>query len=849
MCDRERVGKGVLCLAAFVVWSPFVTTGVRAQDEVLVVERLPGGTDAHYVSRRAPLEPSPLVELPIGSVRPRGWLLTCLERQRDGLVGQLGHVSAWLTKDGNAWLAPDGRGDWGWEEVPYWLKGYIELAHLLQDPEMIAEANVWIEAALASRRDDGNFGPVRRFDDDGSQDFWANMVMLFCLQTHYEATNDERVLALMRAYFRYQLGVPDAAFLTHYWQHMRGGDNLYSVYWLYDRMGEPWLLELGAKLHRHTVDWGRAEGLPNLHNVNVAQGFREPATWFQQSHDRKDLDASYRAFRSVRERFGQVPGGMFGGDENCREGFTDPRQAIETCGSVEQMASDEILFRITGDPSWAEHCEEVAFNTWPPAFTADQRALRYLTSPNHVVSDSENHAPGIENGGAFLVMNPLSHRCCQHNASHGWTSFTKNLWSATTDGGLCVGMYAPCIVRARVGRGEGASVAIEVDTRYPFEETVRLRVRLAGEATFPLYLRFPTWCDRVTLRLNGEEHDVSRAGGSSVFLRLQRSWKDGDRVELRLPMDVRVTRWPENHGAVSVQRGPLTYSLHIEERHVTVDPAKTALPGSRWQEGLDLSAWPATEIYPASPWNYGLILPERDPSTAFTVERRPWPADDFPFVADGAPIVLHATARRIPAWQLDRFGLAAELQDGPVFSAEPDEPIQLVPMGGARLRISAFPVIATGENGVLWKEPRRPRQRFEVLASHCFAGDRADAVADDLEPSSSDDHGIARHTFWPHLGTSEWIEARFASPRTVERVALYWFDDRTSGGRCRVPKTWRLFARVGDAWQPLAPDQEHGVAMDRWNELVFKAVTTDRLRLEVDLREGVSAGVLEWKVE
>ena len=76
----------------------------------------------------------------------------------------------------------------------------------------------------------------------------------------------------------------------------------------------------------------------------------------------------------VRTLYGQVPGGMFGADENARKGYNDPRQAVETCGMVEQMASDEILAGITGDPFWADHCEDVAFNTYPAAVMADFKA-------------------------------------------------------------------------------------------------------------------------------------------------------------------------------------------------------------------------------------------------------------------------------------------------------------------------------------------------------------------------------------------------------------------------------------------------------------------------------------------
>ena len=51
----------------------------------------------------------------------------------------------------------------------------------------------------------------------------------------------------MTRYFRWELNCPDADFLTGYWPKLRGGDNLESIYWLYNRTGEAWLLDLAAK--------------------------------------------------------------------------------------------------------------------------------------------------------------------------------------------------------------------------------------------------------------------------------------------------------------------------------------------------------------------------------------------------------------------------------------------------------------------------------------------------------------------------------------------------------------------------------------------------------------------------
>src|SRR4051812_46461424 len=223
--NREMVAISSIwpCLLFWLVGSLSLGAGGNT-----VLERLPtGGTNSFYINERPPLALTALLPLPSGSIQPRGWLRVFLERQREGLTGHLGEISSWLQKDDSAWLNKSGKGKYGWEELPYWLRGYIELAWILDDAKMKAEAQSWIDGVLSSQRPDGDFGPDQRFED-GSRDFWANMIMLYALQTYYDHTIDPRVLDLMAKYFHYQNSVPDDKFLTHYWQRMRGGDNLYS---------------------------------------------------------------------------------------------------------------------------------------------------------------------------------------------------------------------------------------------------------------------------------------------------------------------------------------------------------------------------------------------------------------------------------------------------------------------------------------------------------------------------------------------------------------------------------------------------------------------------------------------
>ncbi|HEY2147712.1 MAG TPA: hypothetical protein VGH32_07225, partial [Pirellulales bacterium] len=128
--------------------------------QIRAVKQIPAeARTSQYVSNREPLTASPLVKLPIGSIKPRGWLRNQLELEAQGMTGRLEEISPWCRFDENAWADPEGKGHSGWEEMPYWLKGYGDLGYVLGDEAIIKEARRWIEAALASQRDDGWFGP------------------------------------------------------------------------------------------------------------------------------------------------------------------------------------------------------------------------------------------------------------------------------------------------------------------------------------------------------------------------------------------------------------------------------------------------------------------------------------------------------------------------------------------------------------------------------------------------------------------------------------------------------------------------------------------------------------------
>lgn len=657
-----------------------------AQNAVTVVDRPVTSVSNNYTNFREPLKQVPLLKLPVGKVQPKGWLRKYLELQKEGLNGKLGTISAWLDKNNNQWLSDSG--DHGWEEVPYWLRGYCSLAYILDDQEMKDEAQVWFDAVLKNLKEDGFLGP-RNYEGENPE-LWAQMIMLWALQTYYEYSGDERVIPAISDYLKWELTVDDSKFLKGLWQEKRGGDNLWSAMWLYNRTGDSEILPLMDKLHRNTSDWTQSGTLPNWHGVNVAQGFREPATYYLYSSDPNMLAATYNDFNIMRERYGQVPGGMYGADENARQGYFDPRQGAETCAIVEQMASDEILMGITGDPFWADHCEDVALNTYTAALMPDMKSLRYITSPNMAISDEKLHGPSIDNNlRGMLSMSPFSSRCCQHNHGMGWPYYAEHLVMATTDNGLAAMLYAASETTAKVA--DGIEVMLEETTEYPFEDKVTFTLHTQQQVAFPLYLRIPAWAKGASVIINGAENKASAAEGK--YIRIDRTWSDGDKVVLNLPMEFSTRVWQQNKASLSVNYGPLTLSLKIDENIEQHDSRDKDFvqDDSHWQNGVDASLWPCYVLKPGSEWNYALKVDKNFMPVDIKVTKKAYPADDMPFTAESVPFEFSAYGVQIPSWGYDATGMTDQLPTKFVAKSDTETPLKLIPMGAARLRIASFP--------------------------------------------------------------------------------------------------------------------------------------------------------------
>ena len=401
-----------------------------------------GGEDsgAPFAHNRAPLAPKAYAELPLGAIRAQGWLLEMLERQRSGATGQMDRLYPEVMGPRNGWLGGDGD---QWERGPYWIDGLLPLAYILDDGQLKAKVQPWVEWALQSQREDGYFGPAQDYpyeaglQRDNSADWWPRMVVLKILQQYYSATGDRRVVDFMTRYFRYQLETLPEKPLGHwtFWARYRVCDNLQAVYWLYNLTGDGFLLELGDLLHSQGHDFTRMflrsddlKRFGSIHCVNLAQGLKEPVIYYQQHPDREYIDAVKKGLSDIRLLHGQ-PQGMFGGDEGLHG--NNPTQGSELCSAVELMYSLEKMTEITGDVAFADHLERIAFNALPTQVTDDFMHKQYFQQPNQVMATRHTHNfyEDANHARTDIVFGTLSgYPCCFSNMHQGWPKFTQNLW-------------------------------------------------------------------------------------------------------------------------------------------------------------------------------------------------------------------------------------------------------------------------------------------------------------------------------------------------------------------------------------------------------------------------------------
>jgi hypothetical protein len=646
-------------------------------------------------------QPAVFSEIGAAQIRPEGWLKRQLEIMRDGSTGHLDEVYVKVKND-NGWLG--GKGD-GWEETPYWLDGAVPLAYLLNDTSLKKKVQAYIDWTITNQRPSGYFGPITKWErETGKQidiananqgeDWWPKMVMLKVIQQYYLASKDQRVIPFMQKYFNYQLAALPKVPLGKWteWATSRGADNVLMVQWLYGVHKDPNLLKLADILSKQSFPWSRwlgdgqwivnttsyrnSDTLMNRHAVNVAMGLKFPAVDYQRSGNKKYIQDIRKGFHDLMLVHG-LPMGSFSGDEDLSG--NDPVQGTELCAIVEDMYSLERTTALTGATKYADALERLAFNALPPQTTDDYNNKQYFQVANQVQISRGvfNFSLPFDRQMCNVLGMRSGYTCCLANMHQGWTKFASHLWYGTKDGGLAALIYSPNTLTTTLGKNK-VPVTIREVTDYPFSDKIRFEISIKKTAAFPLQLRIPKWCKAPLVTINGHKN---LQVAIDEMITINRNWKNGDVLELQLPMEISTSVWGRNSRAV--ERGPLVYGLKLKER---------------WEKGNDQAEGDYFSVYPADKWNYAIPAEVISQTTEkIKVEHVKPIGYDFVWNQEHAPIELRLPARQLPDWK-EVNGVAFQpvndregIYKGSV--APEKEEIVLVPFGFTKVRIVAFPVV------------------------------------------------------------------------------------------------------------------------------------------------------------
>lgn len=492
---------------------------------------------------------------------------------------------------------------------------------------------------------------------------------------YYEACGDSRVEQVIKRALTALDGHIDS-FTLFGWGQSRWFECFIPIYWLYGRTNEQWLIDLAVKLRCQGFDWleffktwpyknpeKRGRWSQMSHVVNNAMAIKSGYLLWRLTGDKKDVDAAGHMSEMLDTYHGMVTG-VFTGDE-CLAG-TSPVQGTELCAVAEYMYSLETMIKTSGDLGLCDRLEKIAYNALPATFSPNMWSHQYDQQVNQVeCSVQEEPVFNTNSGDANIFGLEPNYGCCTANLSQAWPKFCNSIFLKSSRG-IAVSGYAPCAVFTNI---EEAGVEVRIDSEYPFREHAAIFVKTNKPISFTLSLRIPGWCEEACIVTDSGR---ASAQAGSVY-DITRSWEGETEVRIYLPMKTKVI--DRKNGMCALQRGPLVYSLPIDEKWVRINREVQG----REEPHCDY------EVLPVSPWNYGLSI--CDDMQLEIGERC---LGSLPFSPQGAPVEMYARGRKVD-WGMQNG--AATAVPAMKWISDDEEELRLIPYGCTNLRITEFPTL------------------------------------------------------------------------------------------------------------------------------------------------------------
>ena len=698
--------------------------------------------------------------LRLDEVQPRGWLLEQIRRDVTGGYGPLLdkltdriEPAIFDSRNKTELVKPKLGGTW-WngETTGNWLDGFIRAAYFSGDAAAMRRADELVARFLAMQEADGYLGiypKTLRFESPlvtQNGEFWTQACLYRGLLACHELTGRADLLAAVERAVKLMISNygPERPYWgqrvirggpTHNimfvdvceWLWRATGDKCYADFaqFLYDTYSEREdVFEEGVQL-RNLADPAK---LFKGHGAHVIEHLRVPLFVAYATRDPKYRPAVDNIFPKTDRHL--TAGGACISDEDILERLGGPDIGCEYCTMLELLHSLQSGAQKMGRADLGDRIEVLAFNSAEGARLRDGKAIQYCTRDNQ-------HAASISAGkGSRFKLSPTHEDvavCCAVTALKFFPYLVGGLWLKETNGaGLVALAYAPNVMRTKLA---GSDVTVESETAYPFEDEVRMTVRVGKPARFSLRLRAPAWAGGMNVTAPGAE-----VRGEPGWRVVSKEWQAGDKVTLSFMPDI-ARKTAVNGSGVYWQRGPLVYTLPIaSERKQTkgypiagfADWDDTPLAGAFWDYAVDESC--------------GNFAFERAPAGGGA---NPW---------ETPPLALTGTL-------LNRKSNHAEA-------------VRLVPMGSSLLRHTVFAdadrVVRAGmRQADLLKSEANLARKAEVNVSSVAKGYQRNALID----------GVAEG--FPENPAAEWASNRGSAGTKVkltwempEALGSVWLFDR-----------------------------------------------------------------------
>lgn len=547
-----------------------------------------------------------------------------------------------------------------------------------------------------------------------------------------------------------------------------------------------------SQSHKKVIEQDAAVG----HSVRAAYMYSGMADVASMTNDKKYVDAISRIWEDIVYRKIYITGGIgaAGGNEGFAEPYNLPNLTAycETCASIANVFWNHRMFQHKGEVKYYDVLERTLYNA--------------LLSGVSLSGDLFFYPNRLESYGQHQRQEWFGCACCPSNICRFLPSIPGYIYGKTTDR-LYINLY---IASEAVIELDGEPVEIIQQTGYPWDGDIQVAVNPVSKRRFKLYLRIPGWArneaipsdlyyflkssdEEITLTLNGNKQNAAIEEG---YLILEREWEQGDAIHLTLPMPVRRIAAndsvAEDRDKIAIQRGPIVFCTEGKDRedgqvmNLIMDPE--APMNTRFEDGLLQGVQVVTAT--ASP-------------SRKTLEQK----IDVDEPAEVTLIPYHVWANRGPSEMIVWFPTTKEVSHP-----------------------SPAPTIA-------------------YLSTVTGSLENADmnCIKDQMPVKHSNDRSVPYFHWWPRKDQTEWLQYTFDQPEKVSSVKVYWFDDRPRGG-CRIPDSWQILYASGEDWKPVRIVAEYTITKDDWDEIEFEPVTTNALRLQVQLNKEFSSGIYEWEV-